>query len=415
MIKAVEKIKLSVVNFVQEIIKIPSLTGEESELAWFLISKLKEIGIQESFIDAAGNVIGILRGNGKGPNIMMNGHLDVVPVGNRENWQHEPFGAEVDEKGNIYGRGAADLKGGMAVQFYTMKLLKELVDKGVSLPGDVIFSQVVFEEAAEMLGMQYLCEKTLPKKKISFDVVFICEPTNLGVYLGHRGKIEIVVTTKGTTAHSSTPWAGINALEKMVPVLDILFNKMGSNMKSHPKLGKSSITITNLLCRPGSLSIIPDECEISIDRRYVPSETLESILEEFDQIFQDIKRKDPQFEATVQFRSFLEKSYTGYEKKVKKYHPAWVTDEKNIFVQKTLTALKKVGQQPKTGYWRAGTDGSMTAGLMGIPTIGYSGMEEKYIHSPEERVNIDKMIQSLEGYVSIICELLNIDITQLDK
>lgn len=415
MIKAVEKIRLSVVNFVQEIIKIPSLTGEEGELARFLISKLKEIGIEESFIDAAGNVVGILRGNGKGPNIMLNGHLDVVPVGNRENWQYEPFGAEIDEKGNIHGRGAADLKGGMAAQFYAMKLLKELVDRGVSLSGDVIFSQVVFEEAAEMLGMQYLCEKTLPEKNISFDVVYICEPTNLGVYLGHRGKVEIVVTTKGITAHSSTPWAGINALEKMVPVLDIVFNKMGSNMKSHPELGKSSITITNLLCRPGSLSIIPDECEISIDRRYVPSETLESILEEFDQIFQDIKKRDPQFEATVQFRSFLEKSYTGYEKKVKKYHPVWITDKKNIFVQKTLAALKKVGQQPKTGYWRGGTDGSMSAGLMDIPTIGYSGMEEKYIHTPEERVNIDKMIQSLEGYVSIICELFNIDIAQLDK
>lgn len=73
---------------------------------------------------------------------------------------------------------------------------------------------------------------------------------------------------------------------------------------------------------------MPDECEISIDRRYVPSETLESILEEFNQTFQDIKKKDPQFEATVQFRSFLEKSYTGYEKKVKKHHPVWITDKK---------------------------------------------------------------------------------------
>lgn len=415
MIKAVEKIRTEVVDFARETIRIPSLTGEEGELARFLLRKLKEIGIEESFIDAAGNVVGILRGNGKGPNIMLNGHLDVVPPGNRENWQYEPFGAEIDEQGNIHGRGTADLKGGMAVQFYTMKLLKDLVDGGVSLPGDVIFSQVVFEEAAEMLGMEYLCKKTLPEKNLNFDVVYICEPTSLGVYLGHRGKVEIVVTTKGITAHSSTPWAGINALEKMLPVLDAIFKGMSSVMKSHPELGKSSITITNLICRPGALSVMPDECEISIDRRYVPGETLESILEEFKQLFREIKKKDPKFEATVQPRSFLEKSYTGYEKEVKKYHPVWTTDKENPFVQKTLVALKKVGQEPKTGYWRFGTDGSMSAGLMGIPTMGYSGMEEKYAHTPDEQVNIDKMMQSLEGYASIVCELFDIDISKLDK
>jgi putative selenium metabolism hydrolase len=407
--KKINELKDDLIKFTQDIIRIPSITGEEGDLAEFVLKMLKEIGIEESLIDEAGNVVGVLRGSGKGPNIMLNGHLDVVPAGNIENWKYEPFGAEIDKEGNIHGRGAADLKGGMSVQFYTMKVLKDLVDGGLSLPGDVIFSQVVYEEAAEMLGMEYLCEKTLPDNNLSFDVVYICEPTNLRVVLGHRGKVEVVVKTKGVTAHSSTPWAGINALEKMVPVLDAVFNAMGKNMKSHDDLGQGSITITNILSRPGALSIVPDECEISIDRRYVPGETLESILGEFEQLFKDIKKNDPKFEAEAFPRSFVEESYTGYKKEVKKYHPVWTTDTEHPFVKKTVKALKAVGQDPEFGYWRFGTDGSMSAGLMEIPTIGYSGMEEQYAHTPEEQVNIDKMLKSLEGYIAIVCELLDID------
>jgi len=277
----------------------------------------------------------------------------------------------------------------------------------------LIFSAVVHEEAAEMFGMEYLCKQTLPDKKIGCDLVFLCEPTGLDVVLGQRGKVEIVVQTKGKAAHSSTPQEGINALEKMMPVLHYVFRRLNKNMRSHPLLGDSSVTITNLVCRPGALSIIPDECEISIDRRYMPGESVEELLEEFRLLFKEIKKDDPQFEATVYARKLLEKSYTGYEKEVQKYHPPWITDEKHTLVQKTLRALKKIGQNPAIKYWKFGTDGSMTSALMDIPTIGYSGTEECYAHTSTELVNIEMMMQSLEGYVSIISELLELESDQL--
>ncbi len=196
--------------------------------------------------------------------------------------------------------------------------------------------------------------------------------------LGQRGKVEIVVQTKGKTAHSSIPQAGINALEKMMPVLDHVFRKMSNNMSIHPLLGESSVTVTNLVCRPGALSIIPDECEISVDRRYMPGENVEELLEEFGLLFEEIKKDDPQFQASVCVRKMVERSYTGYEKEVQKYHPPWITDEGHPLVQKTLLALRKIGQHPKIKYWKFGTDGSMTSALMGIPTIGYSGTEERF-------------------------------------
>jgi putative selenium metabolism hydrolase len=415
-LRRVEAIKDDLVKFTQEIVRIPSVTGEEGEVAKAVLAKLKEIGVDDAWIDGIGNVVGVLRGSGKGPNVMLNTHLDIVPAGRRENWQYDPFGAKIDQDGNIFGRGTVDIKGGTAAHIYTMKLLKEIRDKeGIPLPGNVIFSAVVFEEAAECFGMQYLCENTLPEKNLSFDLCYLAEPTHGHVYLGHRGKVELVVTTRGETAHSSTPWAGVNALQLMVPVLDRIFNVMPEGFSSHPELGKASITITNLICRPGGLSIMPDEAEISIDRRYVPGETLESILDEFKALFKEMKTQNPKFEAAVKIRTFHEKSYTGYEKDVQKYHPVWVTDKDHPFAQKTIEALQAIGQPGETGYWRFGTDGSWSAGIMGIPTIGFQWGEESLAHTPIEHISIDQLMKTTEGYAAIVCELFDLGLDVLTK
>lgn len=119
-----------------------------------------------------------------------------------------------------------------------------------------------------------------------------------------------------------------------------------------------------------------------------------------------IQQTDPDFKAAVHPRKFVETSYTGYQKEVRKYHPPWITEADHPFAVKTMNALKKIGQTPEINYWKFGTDGSMTAALLGIPTIGYSGTEEKYAHTPEEQVNIEMMLKSLEGYYAIIIELL---------
>ncbi len=148
------------IRFTQEIVQIPSFTGDEKAFADYLLDKLKTIGIEESFIDGAGNVVAVIRGTGKGPDIMLNGHLDVVPAGDESNWNpFKPFSGEIDENRNIVGRGVCDLKAGLAAQFFALKVFKEAVDEGLKLPGDLIFTAVVHEEAAEMLGMEYFFEK----------------------------------------------------------------------------------------------------------------------------------------------------------------------------------------------------------------------------------------------------------------
>jgi putative selenium metabolism hydrolase len=412
-LKTIELLEGDLVEFTRTLIRTPSLTGQEDKVALLIFAKLKEFGLDEIWIDKIGNVVGVLRGQGQGPNILLNGHMDVVPAGRLDDWRYDPFGAEIDPEGNIRGRGTADMKGGLAALVYTMKVIRDLQQKGVRLPGNLIFSAVVYEEAAEMFGMEYLCRNTLPAKKLDFDVCLFAEPTGGYVNLGHRGKVEIVVETRGKMAHSSQPWRGVNALQKMVPVLEHIFNQMSQNLPTHPELGRCSITVTNLICRPGALSIVPDECEISVDRRYLPSETVESILAEFETMFTEIKKSDPQFIAHARVRTFLEKSYTGYTKEVQKHHPVWIVDKNHPYVQTTCRALQRIGLPGKTGYFVGGVDGSLTAGLMGIPSIGFSGANEDLAHTYEENIPIKTLVSDLEAYASILCELFGLDFNVL--
>ena len=113
MIDLIKEIQKEVIEFTQEMIKTPSFTGEEGELAHVILNKLKEFGVDDVFVDGIGNVVGIIKGQENGLNILLNGHLDVVPAGNIHDWHpYDPFGGEIDHLGNIHGRGAADLKGG---------------------------------------------------------------------------------------------------------------------------------------------------------------------------------------------------------------------------------------------------------------------------------------------------------------
>ncbi len=402
-----DSVKREYTKYVQELIRRPSLTGEEGDIAEFVLNSLKELGVN-CYVDIAGNVVGQIT-CGAGPTVMLNGHLDVVPAGNLDAWApYTPFGGDVDGD-LIVGRGASDLKAGLAAQFFALKYFKEQVDLGKRFDGTLIFSAVVHEEAAEMLGMQVLIEQTLPSRAQSVDLCILCEPSSGKIALGHRGKVELVVSTMGKTAHSSQPKQGVNALQKMVPVMDYVFDEMPSTLKSHPVLGESSVTVTDCIVKPGAQSIVPDYCEISIDRRYMPQESIPELIGEFDRLFARLSEKDPEFKAVARTRSYDERTYTGYEQTVDKYHPAWLTDPELPIVKKALDALPAVGQKADCIYWKFGTDGSMTAGLHNIPTIGYSHAQEKWAHQPKEQVSITEMCKTIEGTVAMAAAVLGLE------
>ena len=383
-------------SFAQTLIRTPSLSGDEKAVAELCKSRMIRLGYDEVFIDGIGNVVGILHGSGEGCNLMYNSHMDHVDPGNEALWEYPPYGG-VMEDGYIHGRAASDVKGGLAAQIYAGALLRQA---GIPLRGDYIVTGVVQEEPAEMFGMQYLCDKTFPDRGIRFDLMISSEATGLDLFLGHRGRVELEVVTEGRTSHGSAPWRGINAVTKMMPVLERI-NRLAETLPIHPVLGKSTLALTNITCSPGRLSIIPDVCTISLDRRLLPDESCEEALDQIKTILSSLSQKDAEFKAHAHIRTVRETSWTDFSAECAKKISAWLIDPDHPLVIETVKALNSIGQTPIFGKWDFATDASYVTGVLGIPTIGYSPMEEKYAHTPQDRVSTDLMLKALAGNAAI--------------
>lgn len=397
------------VDFMKNLISFKSYSSEEKEIAAYILGEFQKMSIDEAFIDGIGNAVGVIRGTGEGPNILMISHMDAVPEDSLENWEpFDPYKPEIID-GNLYGRGISDMKGGLAAQFYGFKAICDSLEKtGQKLSGDMVLCCTVQEESAGFAGANYFFDYTMAEKDIKADFVFLAEPSHNELMLGQRGKVEITVKTYGKTAHASKPSQGINALEFMVPIMQDIFTHTGIDLKDDPVFGECTTTI--LKCTAGGdYSSIPDECEILVDRRYTTEQTMEDLLDEYRAIFKRLKTRYPDFKATVELREFEETSYTGVKSMSTKYHPPWLTDRNHEIVQKSFEALRKVGQDPQGDYWPFGTEGCVSCAMHGIPTLGYSGAAEAQAHQPKEHVNVDEMIKTFEGYVSIFAEVYGLD------
>jgi putative selenium metabolism hydrolase len=252
--------------------------------------------------------------------------------------------------------------------------------------------------------MAYLCDVTLAQRGIKVDSVVLGEPTDLKLVLGHKGRVELEVTTIGRTSHGSAPWLGINAVYKMLPVLAKV-QALDTTLPDHELLGKSTIALTIISCSPGKLSVIPDLCTVSLDRRLISGETTDNTLAQIETILKETSEEDADFQGSVRVREIEEVSYTGLETLARKLMLPWLIPAEHPRVTTTLAALSEVGQQPELGYWDFATDGSHTAAVLGIPTIGYGPGEEGLAHTPQERINLDSLMQSVAGNAAIALAL----------
>lgn len=410
-----EKFQPQVVEFTQKLIRVPSISSTEKEVADLFLAEMEKLGFDEYFRDDMGNVIGLVKGTEPGATIMYNGHIDHVSPGDSNNWEgYEPYGALIDicevsnqdKTGNekvecIHGRAASDVKSGLAAQVYSGAILVELKKLGYKFKGTYMFTGVVQEEPAEMVGMMHLVDKTLPQKGLTYDAMVSCEATSLKLYCGHRGRTEMLATVYGRTCHGSSPWLGINSIYKSIPLITKIKDELYPSLPSDEKLGKASISLNIIECSPGALSIVPDQCMLSIDRRTIPGENAETSLAEIQKIIDEIAKEDPEFKADIIVKSTLEKSYTGVEYDVAKDMSPWKISEDHPFVQEASKALESVGQAVKYGYWEFGTDASKTAGIDRKPTIGYSPMQEQYAHTPYDKVRTDYIGKAVVGNVAI--------------
>jgi len=191
------------VAFCQEAIRIPSFSGKEQGVAELMKRKMEEYGFDEVVIDKYGSVLGTIIGKRPGKTVLMDGHIDHVDVIDADQWNHDPFGAEIED-GKIYGRAASDMVGSVTAMISAAAQVAE--DTGKDFAGKICVSCTVHEECFEGVSSREISKLAKP------DFVIIGEATSTTVKIGQRGRAEVVVETEGVSCHSSNPEKGVNAV-----------------------------------------------------------------------------------------------------------------------------------------------------------------------------------------------------------
>ena len=375
------------VTFLRDMIAIPSESTDERLVVERVRQEMERVGFDEVKIDGMGNILGRI-GSGKTV-IAIDGHLDTVGVGDKGTWTRDPYKGELTD-GIIYGRGAGDQEAGIAAAVHGARIMKEL-----DLLGDfqVWVTGTVMEEDCDGLCWTYILREGVLKP----DVVVITEPTNLGVYRGHRGRMEMEVRTQGRSCHGSAPERGVNAVYKMGPIIaDIerLNERLADT--ADPFLGKGTVTIADIRATSPSLCAVADSCTIHLDRRLTKGETMDSAVAEILAL-PGVKAAG----ATVTVLDYAREAYTGLTYPMQKYYPTWVLDEDAPAVRAGVAAAAQaLDTAPRVAKWGFSTNGIATAGLFGVPTIGFGPSNEIWAHTPDDQCPVEDLTRAARFYAA---------------
>lgn len=394
MLQLTEQDKAELIEFLRDIVRTPSLSGQEDRVATRIAAAMRRAGFREVFSDRIGNVVGRM-GTGKRPILLYNGHMDTVGVSDPKAWIHDPFGADIVD-GVLFGRGASDMKGSLAAMLWGAKLLRES-GALAQWNGELVLAAVVQEEPCEGLGMRVLIEE----EGLRPDWVVLGEPSNLQLRRGHRGRVELEVVTHGRSCHASRPDLGDNAVysaARLIFNLEILSEQLGYDAF----LGAGSLSVTHVESRAGSRNAVPDYARFIIDRRLTLGETEAKVLAEVQGI---IARENVR--AEVQVTEHKDASYTGYKTRQRNYYPAWALEADHPLIQAASRAVKRaLGYRPTVGQWGFSTDGVYTMGIAGIPTIGFGPGDEAEAHTADEQIRLEDVYKAASVYAELGVEIL---------
>lgn len=376
----------------QRLIQIRSYSGEEREIVEFILSKMKEYGFDEAYSDGLGNAVGRI---GNGPvKILFDAHIDTVRVTENENWRYPPFEGKIVD-GKMFGRGVVDEKPAMAGYLIAGKILKKHF-AGSDLPFTLYVVGSVLEEDCDGYPLLHLIEK----EGIKPDYVLLGEPTDLRVYRGQRGRMEIEIEAHGKSAHGAHNRQGINAIYKLAPVVSEI-EKLDKNLPPREPLGKGSITVSQFLSRGPSLCSVPDFARIHIDRRMTVDETKESVLAELREIVQKAGT-----DAEILIPEYQSKSWKGTVARQEAYFPTWILEADHVLVQAAQRAVTDIFGAPReSGFWSFSTNGVASAGRLGIPTIGFAPGKEELSHSDKEELELKDLPLTAQFYAQFPFEL----------
>ena len=392
-----ESLQEQTLSLCRALIGAESLSGAEQNAVARMQEAFTALGYDRVQIDRFGSIIGTIDGNRPGPSILLDAHIDTVPVDATPAWVHPPFAGEVAD-GKLYGRGTSDMKGALAAMTVACSAFAQRTKRDFA--GSIHVAAVVCEELFEGLGASSVCELVKP------DYVIIGEASEMNLKIGQRGRAEVVVETAGVPAHSANPHKGVNAVTSMRKLLD----EMDAIVPPHSeKLGDGILVLTDLISSPypGS-SVLPKGCIATFDRRTLTGETEESVLAPVRACIDRLTKEDALFQAKTYIREGSIRCYTGETITAKRFFPAWEEEDAATYVQASLAALRTVRPDTALSAYSFCTNGSYYAGEAGIKTLGYGPSLESLAHTTDEYISLDALYEAVDGYQAILTALTSL-------
>ncbi len=411
-------------RFLRDLIAIPSESCQEEGVVRRTVQEMEKLGFDKAEIDPQGNALGWM---GRGERIIaFDGHIDTVGIGNRANWRFDPYaGYETDSE--IGGRGGSDQEGGVVASVYGARIMKDLglIPEGCS----ILVTATVQEEDCDGLCWQYIHQED----GVTPEFVVSTEPTDGGIYRGHRGRMEIRVDVRGVSCHGSAPERGDNAIYKMADILrdvralnengceDGLEIKGLSRMleeKYNPAwqdarfLGRGTITVSEIFFTSPSRCAVADSCAVSLDRRMTAGETWESCLEEIRNL-PAVRRYGS--DVQVSMYKYDRPAWTGLVYETECYFPTWINAEDAPHVRALAQAHKALFGPERQGHpsamdkrrrplidkWTFSTNGVAIQGRCGIPCVGFGPGAESQAHAPNEITWKEDLVRAAALYAAL--------------
>jgi len=356
-------------------------------VARLVAAEMKSLGFAVES-DEMGNVVGTLD-LGPGPVVLFDAHMDTVSVADPTAWTRDPRGEISDHR--LYGRGAMDMKGPLASAIHGVAQCRHQTQ------GRLVVCATVSEELVEGPALIHVAQKVQP------DAVVICEATSLRVAHGQRGRAEICIDVFGRATHSSRPELGINALDALCNALVAL---QDLPLPSHPVLGRAILVATDIASKPyPALSVVPDFATATLDRRTLPGESEDEIVTAIaSSVNAAIAGTGARAKVAVARDDFT--TYSGMRVSAPNFASAWFFPDSDPVVRTAVAGLARNGLASSLTVYSFCTNGSGTAGLLGIPTIGYGPGVEELAHRPDEHIEIDDLLNGARGYAAIATALI---------
>jgi len=380
----VEMHRAELVAFAQRLVQTPSMPGQEGNVAGVIQAQMQRLGYDKGWQDEVGNVVGQVEG-GDGPSLMLNGHMDHVDAGDPGRWPHPPFGGEIQD-GELWGRGAADMKGALAAMIFAGGLVKGL---GRPLRGDLYVSAVVQEEVGG-LGARHLA-RTLPVER-----VIVGEASNNHLRRGHRGRVELGAHLGGRSVHASMPDLGINPHFSMARFVAGLRTM---EMAADHDYGVSTVAPTCVFSEPDSANITPSDLHLVLDWRNIPGESPSEIVAKLEALLERSLESGCQGRIEIATKELV--SHTGFQMEYLDTFPSFTTPAEHPWLLEAQSVLEAgLGRGVEVGTWRFATDGGHFHAA-GATVLGFGPGDAAIVHTAEERMPIDQLVESVVGYMAL--------------